>query len=538
MIKANKPPDQASLFLLSSGLIWLIVLVIPFICNLNLSRKFPLNNAASLPRLSLVAPTMGKKDGIFRMLDSVIYQAPRELLIVTELVVFVNAMPDTKVDTFIIEKYLEEKCASFHSLRFIKADQFFKTAEESAWAACAHATGEYLWIVGDKRIFLPEGLTQLAKFIDQPKTPCAYFNAVWHDSDGHNEALASTHLSASTATVTYKEFVQSNGINFMATNMGAWIYQRKFLDLAVWKNIITNCGPHFSHVATLLATMGSTDVTCHSVFLTILEAKAYHAGNSSEWDYYSKISGTYRFYAWSCGLVRQYQFLVDRGVYSYADIRRAMCSEGRLLSRQVDEIYKSFLAQIWLGLLFAHEKIKREECDEILSFLTKACPERMIVNGLLRKFYEDGSRAKPASLFRNFRRIQFSINLDHKALRFSSLVVGQIGDQFIRLHPRGYLISKVEDNNNFIVAYKLTDAPRQTEEWRLIDDPDLPSLREDIECLDDLFPINVPKGLPLGMRIRQGWLEYCKRIGLDIIAAKIILRMPKPLITYAWKRRF
>jgi len=493
------------------------------------------------PRLSLVVPTMGKNNITLRLFDTLVTGAAPGLLAQTELIVFLNADPRTKVDVSAIEKCLETHRHRFLSCRFVRADKFHLTAEESAYAAVAYATGEYLWIAGDKRIFLPEGLAQLAAYLEAPQTPCAYFNSVWQTSDGYTNVHPSTHFSKSIATMPYKTFVQGNGINFIATSMGAWVFRRELLDRDVWAHIIKNCGPHFSHVATLLKTLGKTEILYHAVYLYISEAKAYHDGDANEWSDYSKLAGTYRYYAWTFGLVRQFQYLIDQGSYSYADIRRSMCSEGIQLSRQIDEIYNHFILQIQVGWLIDKERVTQGEFGEILTFLSRVCPERGIVNGMMRRLYAASLDKKVSDFVLDVREVQRAVAMDHQELRFATLVVGQVGDCFIRLHPRGYLLSRVRDNEDFMLAYKLADPPAQHKRWTIISDSELARLRYETKAkhIGALFPVHVRRPeRKISGALKQRPRLLVRKVYNGLGGARLLSYLPKGLVVHLWRHLF
>jgi len=447
------------------------------------------------PGLSLVLPTTGKERNLFRVLDSLRYHAPASLLKVTELIVFVNVDPISPVDHQRIDAYLSGIRDLFYSVQLVRATCFHLTAEESALAAVAYATGGFLWIVGDKRIFLPEGLMLLDAFIRNPTAACAYFNSVWSDSEGQTNGYPSTHMVSARTTLSYKQFVMRGGINFMATNMGAWVYRREALDPGVWGQIIRTCGPHFSHVTALLAGLGDADVLCHSAFLLLLEAKAYHAGDASEWDRYSSVAGTYRFYAWTFGLVRQFRFLIERGDYTYADVRRSLCSEANLLRRQIVEIYIHLVQQIEHGRRFDIERITEAEFQEIMAFLEMACPENAILHGLYKDLYAGAPSEKHHAFSRKADIIKHALGLDHSAVPYVSPIVGQIGDLYVRLHPGGYVMSKVRDNKNFLLAYKLLDPPEHSSHWQILTEAAFSTLRVGRMPLqvDDIYPHEVHK---------------------------------------------
>jgi hypothetical protein len=465
--------------------------------------------ATDRPALSLVLPTMGKGQNLFRCLDSIVHNAPASLLSSAEIVVFINADPIAEVNYARVDAYLDEIRHRFASMKVVRSERFELTAEESAFAASAHATGKFLWIVGDARIFLPEGLVRLDAWLKDPTAPAAFFNTVWYNSDGFTNGQPSIHIAAGSHIMTYKQFVMHTGINFMATAMGAWVYERQYLDREKWTHIIKNCGPHFSHVATLLAAMGETPVYCCSTFLYINESKAYHSGDASEWVRYSKLAGTYRFYAWSLGLVRQFDYLIQQSAYTYADVRRSMCSEGRLLRRQVDEIYMHLLAQLRYGWANANEKIKQSEFDEIINFLSRSCPEKAVVNGLLKDLYNNSTSLTDKQFMAKFMVINEANQIDNFDLRLPSLIVDQVGDQYIRLHPKGYIASPVNDNSDFMLGYKLLDALSDGSRWsstlngnsgitrwRIMTESEFLAFvsKRSVKRIGDLFPVGTDRG--------------------------------------------
>jgi hypothetical protein len=493
--------------------------------------------ATDCPALSLVLPTMGKGRNLFRCLDSIIDNAPASLLASAEIVVFINADPLVQVNYARVDAYLEGIKHRFASMKVVRSDRFELTAEESAFAASAHATGKFLWIVGDARIFLPEGLARLDAWLKNPTTPAAFFNTVWYNSDGFTNGQPSIHISAGEHIMTYKQFVMHTGINFMATAMGAWIYERHYLDREKWAHIIKNCGPHFSHVAALLAAMGETQVHCCSTFLYINESKAYHSGDASEWVRYSRLAGTYRFYAWSLGLVRQFEYLIQQSAYSYADVRRSMCSEGRLLRRQVDEIYMHLLAQLRYGWANANERLNQSEFDEIINFLSRSCPEKAVVNGLLKDIYATSGSLTDKQFMAKFMVINEANQIDNFDLKLPSLIVDQVGDQYIRLHPKGYIASPVSDNSDFMLGYKLLDALSDSgrwsttisgaagvTKWRILTESEFQTFtaKKSVKRLGDLFPVaNVherPRSLSRKVTSRMVTRFYRSRVTYRLVA--------------------
>jgi hypothetical protein len=461
-----------------------------------------------VPKVSLVLPTTGNEASVRRALGCVTGFGSERLLRGIELIVFLNVKDDPAKDYSGIERYVESLRPLVHSAKVVRTGRYYISAEESALNGVKHATGELLWIVGDKRIFTPEGLTAIDAFVHERPAPCAYFNSVWFTNLGFSNAHASTHMASPRALLPYKQWVMRHGFNFMATSMGAWIYERQLMDLGVWKEIIDTCGAHFSHVTAMLYGIREKNVMAHSVFAIQAEAKAYHDGDTSEWNRYADLAGTYLYYPWTFGIVRQFQFLIDRGVYRYDDLRRSMCSEAMTLRRQVDEIYNHFFVQIRLGRSNLRERLSAEQCEEIVGFLDRVCPEKVILNRLLRDFHA-GAETDDFKIFDDkSAHIGDACSLDWKQVKLSSLIVGQVGSSFVRLHPSGYLLSKVTDNEHFLLAYKLLDPPATSIHWTLTDGDILSVSNNTVaqpRAWSDLYPPSVERrtGTPDSARRRR-----------------------------------
>jgi hypothetical protein len=442
------------------------------------------------PLISIVVPTTGKERNLFRCLSSLMNNAPPLLLSRAELIVFLNPDPNSPIDYARVEARLETIRSLFHAFKVVRSDRFELTAEESAYAASAHAQGRYIWLAGDKRIFLPEGLRALTNWLNAPTAPAVYFNSSWIDQTGKTNSVPSTHMVHARAAMPYKRFVMSTGINFIATGMGAWIFERERLDRAVWKEIIDTCGPHFSHVTTALATLHDEQVQYFSMYLVQVESKAYHAGDDTEWARYSSLAKTYRYYAWTFGLVRQFNYLIRRGAYNYGDVRRSMCSEGMLLRRQVDEIYSHLVAQIRFGWFKKAERITPDEFGEIYDFLCHSCPEKVILNEMLKELYAGCETLSERQFVKKLGLIFDAMGVDGLTPLFGTLTVAQIGDRFVRLHPRGYVVSPVEDNENFLLAYKFIDSPTVAEQWQIVSEAEMDDFQflEPVTQLEKIYP--------------------------------------------------
>lgn len=476
------------------------------------------------PLISIVLPSSGKYKNLSRCLQSLVNNAPEGLLAGAELVVFLNEDPSSPIDYVRIEDYLNRIKDVFGSFKLVRSSRFELTAEQSAYAASEHATGKFIWLVGDKRIFLPEGLQALSGWLSNPTSPAAYFNSVWVSSHGLTNNYVSTHFVSPNPVLPYKQFVMRNGVNYMATNMGAWVFERRCLDRDVWGQIISNCGPHFSHVATTLAVLTNEPLQCFSAFLCQMESKAYHTGDDTEWVRYSKLSKTYRYYAWTLGLVRQFNFLIDRGVYTTDDVRRSMCSEGILLKRQVDEIYTHVAAQLRNGWFDRSQRMSSSEFSEIYNFLCRCCPEKIITNDLLLDIFDGYDKLSDKEFSRIISIAYDSFGVDVSATRLGSLIVGQVGDKFIRLHPAGYIISAVTDNEDFVLAYKLVEAPKDAKAWSIVSSLDAPLFPANINRIKfgDIIPKtnSSPKGSNFVRDLTRKWVVmfYRRRLAYHVVA--------------------
>jgi hypothetical protein len=71
------------------------------------------------------------------------------------------------------------------------------------------------------------------------------------------------------------------------------------------------------------------------------------------------------------------------------------------------------------------------------------------------------------------RSVATALQQDYLNLRFATLLVAQFGGRYVRLHPRGYLVSDVTDDHEFLLAYKLFDAPTSSYAWEIVEEADL-----------------------------------------------------------------
>ena len=418
--------------------------------------------------LSVVLPTTGKESSLRRCLESFTNGASDWLRSVSEIVIFFNRKSPKNQLPEKLQAYIQSLGGVFREVHLIESTRFELTAEESAFAATANAHGEYIMLCGDKRVFLPEGLSALERWLHSPNTPCAYFNGLWTSEFSRTNGYAALHFSASSSQMPYRQFVLQAGLNYMSTTMGLWVFEAKRLDRTRWAHIIDVCGPHFSHVTLTLATIADDAVNCHAAFLCLLEQKAYHAGDVSEWANYARLAKTYRFYPWTLGLVRHFEYLISLGVYSYNDVRHAMCTEGPVLKRQVEDIYVHLLAQLRRGWVQKSERLSAAEFDEIMNFLSRTCPEMSILNMRFRQIFNTYNSMKRIEYTDLIEGTAQALEADQTRIIMGSLITAQVGGQYIRRHPQGYIASDITDDRDFLLAYKLMDPPRKGKGWLLM----------------------------------------------------------------------
>ena len=428
-----------------------------------------MNDALSrIPKISLVIPTMGDIDSIKRCLHSLITARQLKFLETAEIVIFYNEKYQRNEHLNLIRKELGYLQNHIPKVKFVQASNFLLTSEESAFAAAEYASGEYLWIIGDQRTLLPEALEKLDEWLLHSDADCAYFNGIWSNRDGKQTASVSTHTNGVQVRLKYKDFVLRNGHNFMPTAFGHWIFKRSYLDMKIWKQIIEDCGPHFSHVTALLTSISELSIDVFAIPISQNEEKDYHQGDASEWEDYSIRAGVYRYYPWTLGLVRQFEYLLNANVYTLSEFKRAMCVERRLIKRQINEVTTFTYEQIKFGLYNPKQRFSAGEADQLFDFILLIDPKQQRLVSNLRKIYSSGDRMGRRELKDAYKRIEAAISQDQGEIPFITLVLGQVDNRLIRLHPSGYLVSKIEDRDQFQKAYQFTDPPFETDEWSIV----------------------------------------------------------------------
>jgi hypothetical protein len=161
--------------------------------------------------------------------------------------------------------------------------------------------------------------------------------------------------------------------------------------------------------------------------------------------------------------------LIDRGSYSFRELRHAMCCERFILRRQIDEIFCNVVNQLNLGLHRETERMTDKEIEEIIAFLRLAAPDKSIVCDILQETFEKVkiSRTKNhvVSALRYIDMAAKAVNQDVKSTPLLTALISQVGECYVRLHPRGYLYSKLSDTREFLWAYRVMGTPDVTADW-------------------------------------------------------------------------
>jgi hypothetical protein len=430
--------------------------------------NMPVQEAPPVPVVSIVIPTLGDVISLRRCLDSLSQIKNLPNLSQAEIIIFFNPKESTDSTLENLQTELREY-SDLAPTRFVQATRYHLTAEESALSASKYAQGKYLWIVGDQRYFLIEGLKLLDSWLKLGKDDICYFNSIWATNSGYVTGEVSTHMNKAEVEISYREFVIRSGHNYMATAFGNWIFKRELLELDIWSEIINECGPHFSHVTALLTTAAGSKVKCFATAISLAEEKKYHNGDNSEWVDYAERANKYRFYPWTLGLVRQFNYLIEKKVFTHELLRIAMCSERNTLKRQSDEIFQFTLAQVRLGRRVDRERLSTTEAAEIFRYLRVACPEkiRTIIN--LEKYYFNKSRLKYRNEASVIASINIGINQDSGPIPFVSLVTGRFNNMIVRLHPDGFLLTYNSADHLIYDAYRMIDPKNSTNKILLLD---------------------------------------------------------------------
>jgi hypothetical protein len=406
------------------------------------------------PEISIVIPTTGSITRLERCLDSLTNQLPSSFLQHTELIIFLNTRnkkSDLEIHQHLLGRY-SERVSNFQ-VKF--GNEYLWTAEESAFEASKWATKEYIWIIGDQRIFLPDGLRELDRILKTQNPVGVFFNSIWINSSGINLGEPSLSMGQTLNKMSYKEFVIMTGYNYMPTNFGSWIVKRKYLNQGIWEEVVVNSGWHFSHVATYLMTLSKKEIFVSSTFLTQMELKDYHIGDSTGWEEYARVQEKIRFSPWVETLPKQLSYLIKKEVISHDDLRVALINEGKTFKRLIDELYQFTFLQIKLSKAVSRERLPEETYLTIRDLLRVSSPERIHANYLLdQAYFEDSlSNRELRRIQKKIERIilQDNISADYPLI---SLVIGSISDFWIRIHPSGFVLSPKNDFT-FLEKYRV-----------------------------------------------------------------------------------
>ncbi len=422
------------------------------------------------PEISVVIPSTGSITRLERCLDSLIENMPRAVRANLELIIFLNTR-EKKSDAM-TSKYISDRYGQKVPNLQIKLGNVYKwTAEESAFEASQWASKEYIWIIGDQRIFLPEGLEELERVLKNQNPEGVFFNNTWVDNQGLNLGMASLSTQTISSRMNYKDFVLMTGYNYMPTNFGSFIVKREYLNRDVWLEVVANSGWHFSHVATYMLTMSGKEIVVSSKYLIQMEVKDYHIGDNTGWEEYARKQKKIRFSTWVETLPKQLNYLIQKEAISHHELRVALINEGEIFKRLIDELYQFAILQMKLAIDIKKEKLPLENFLVIKNLLKSASPERVHANQLLDQMFFETDLSK-----RKFRKIQYKIEKiiaqDSMGARVPlvSLIVGSSDEYLVRIHPSGYVISRKNDSS-FLEAFRvLNKSTSEVTSWILCRD--------------------------------------------------------------------
>lgn len=193
-------------------------------------------------KLSLVIPTLNRAKELnktFQYLNQAIaISGSKEI----EIIVGDNLSTD---DTKKIVEYWQDRLP----IKYFKHPIFLNTAEESLYSTLKHASGEYVWTMGDDDEPLADCLETLLKSIETYSPDYICLNTDYRLPDGR---IIQQHRSENILYNFGKDLFKNFGLCQMTCAFYACVFKKEFLNETLFKELY-EISPIYSHIFSLFA---------------------------------------------------------------------------------------------------------------------------------------------------------------------------------------------------------------------------------------------------------------------------------------------
>lgn len=335
-------------------------------------------------RLTIVIPTLGERDSLSDVVQSLLSYAGRHADLELDLIVSFNPRspsgPRVQVD--------EAMCAAAGvSLQVLRPETFQPHSEHHIlwclrWFLRHRAgSGSYVWTLTDFDPIIPQGFDALIQFLRFHEPDIFFVNNLWADTMGEPLPSPAFRTNSPVWHGPASQLFRSQGFEHATSNIGSLILRGDFLS----EELLDLFDATIARIEICAHAWWSFEAACRSERFFLLAApvvankfNVHHFDHALTWRQNARRNQVATYHAWTVGYLRHLAYYVEQGILSDRDVRTAMISEPqRSILPFLDDVLRRLMAQAKLALVHEHERMSRADLETIHQVFDGAYPLRV-----------------------------------------------------------------------------------------------------------------------------------------------------------------
>lgn len=248
------------------------------------------------------------------------------------------------------------------------------TAEENLRFAIGHASGTYVWLLGDDDIPDPSVFPTLLSLVEGNSFDFLLFNSRGISNDGIEFTLQKVPCINTSWASSLKDFVVHDGFLYTLAGFSTVVFRRSELDLSVFDDYL-NIEKIYSQVMTFIHCFSGSKFLFINLPLVKYRRNQYAEQATGHWEKYAINNQKFHMYYWTVGLILHFNHLILCNIISHKDIYYTIEQGDSSRYRLVYWIISNLCQQILLEQTRSNiYRMTATEFKMVLDFLRKTIP--------------------------------------------------------------------------------------------------------------------------------------------------------------------
>ena len=289
-------------------------------------------------------------------------------------------------------------CKSFEDLLplvVVRPPTPLETAEENLFFGWGHASGEYVWSLGDDDIADRDSVLDLLVLVRQGALDAMLWNARYVDTYGLPARQTSLLCFHDITELPIQDLMLRVGFWWEPSRISSWVVRRNLIDASVGRLWVRSFrSPIYSHVTFFARVLfGRRFAYINRPLITYrFVARPETRGKGTYWDNVHERLGLPRRYMWTAGFLEQWRLLVDDGVFCKADLANVLELTESSKVPLYQLIAMQLLDQIRCNLTNQGPALESDDFDAVLESLWDAAPEEFELWTAMQQLYSTSTR--------------------------------------------------------------------------------------------------------------------------------------------------